>query len=159
MESRITHTSYITHFLDVGFNSVKLSELLKEETDKILGINNFSSQNDWVIQFRATYNNGKKLLISKNKFGSYSTDKIKEITIPIPIPPVDEVSWGVNIEQHTYQEDHYDKIIENFWVLDVDFHKYSNREDYIVECLQRAIKKAFEVGFTVGKVKIKAPTP
>ncbi|MDF7821458.1 Imm9 family immunity protein [Runella sp. MFBS21] len=141
MESRITHTSYISHFLDVGFDSIKISKLLKQEIDNALEKNNFSIQNDWVIQFRATYSTGKKLLVSKNKFGSYSADKIKEITIPIPIPTAHIVPWGIDKEQFTYDDEHCDKIIANFWTLDVDFYKYSNREEYILDCLRRAIKK------------------
>ena len=155
MESRITHFSLIIDFLDERFDSNRISDILKTEVDHILEINLLSNQNDWVIQFRATYNNGKQLLISKNKFGSYSSDKIKEITIPIPIPLINEVSWGVNQEQHIYKDSHYDNLLDNFWSLDVNIDDFTNREDYILDCMRRAIKLCFEKKYTVNGVKLR----
>ena len=153
MESRITHFCLIQDFLGMGFDTNKINEILKMEVNSILSKNSFTNKNDWVINFQANYNNGTKLLISKNKFGTYSKDKIKQIFIPIPIPT--NVSWGVKTEQHTYEATHYDKIINNFWVLDVNFSDFQNREEYILDCMRRAIKKAFEEGFTVGGIKVK----
>jgi hypothetical protein len=155
MESRITHFCLISDFLNNGFDANKISDILKVETDHILKVNSLINQTDWVIQFRATYNNGNNLLISKNKFGSYSSDKIKEITIPIPIPLIDIVPWGVSVQQHTYKETHYDKILNNFWALDVYFSDFSNREDYILDCMRRAINLCFEKGYTVNGIKLK----
>jgi hypothetical protein len=155
MESRITHFCLISKFLDVGFDSNKVSNILKTETDYILKSNSLSNQNDWIIQFSANYNNGKMLLVSKNKFGSYSSDKIKEITIPIPIPLIDKVSWGVSVEQHTYKENHYDNLLNNFWALDVNVADFTNREDYILDCMKRAIKLCFEKKYTVNGVKLR----
>lgn len=155
MESRITHFCLIIDFLDVDFESRKISEILKIEVDNILKNNSFVDQNDWIIQFSATYNNGKHLLVSKNKLGSYPNDKVKEITIPIPIPLKNKISWGVNKEQYVHEITHYDKLLKNFWILDIDYHQFTNRTEYIIDCMRRAIKKVFEEGFTVGGVKIK----
>ena len=155
MESRITHFSLIIDFLDIKFNSNKISEILKKEVDEILEKNNFSNQNDWIIKLRATYNNGKQLLISKNKFGTLTSDKIKEITIVIPIPSIHKISWGCEDEQYIYKENHYDEILHNFLVLDINLSDFSNREDYILDCLRRGIKKVFQEGITVNGIKVK----
>jgi len=123
--------------------------------DEILEINSFYYSPEWVLTFNATYNNGKHLLVSKNKFGSYLSDKVKEIKIVIPIPSNSIVEWGVSNESYIYDENHYDKIINNFFSLDIDYKKFNNRIDYIVDCLQRGICKAFQEGFTVGGIKLK----
>lgn len=155
MKSRITHFCLISNFLDIGFNSSEISNRLKMYVDKILEINSFYYPSDWVLTFNANYNNGKYLLITKNKFGSYKSDKVKEISIVIPIPSNSIVEWGVSKESYIYNEDHYDKIINNFFSLDIDYKKFNNRIDYIVDCLQRGICKAFQEGFTVGGIKLK----
>lgn len=46
-----------------------------------------------------------------------------------------------------------------FWELAIDCRNYDNRTDYITSCIKAGIKKAFEEGFTVGGVKIKAKQP
>lgn len=62
---------------------------------------------------------------------------------------------GVNPEQHLYNRDHYDKLMKNFYELNINFRDYTNRADYITACLKAGIKKAFHEGFTVGKSKVK----
>lgn len=155
MESRITHFSHIMEFLDKGFSTNKISSILKLETDNVISSSFPNICNDWVVQFRATYSNGRYLLVSKNKFGSYISDKIKEVTIPIPIPLKSQILWGVSEQQHLYPESHYDKILNNFWALDICFNNFSNREDYIIDCMRRAINLCFEKKYTVNGIKLK----
>lgn len=156
MQSRIRHVSYVTDFLDHGFDATQIGNLLKAEADLIISHIEFKDLVDWEVQFRATYTNAKQLLISKSKLGTYPSDKYKEITVPIPIPTIDKVWWGVRKEQHVYKEDHYDKIISNFNALEVDFLSFKNRTDYITDCIRRAIIFSFVNGFTINGVKIKS---
>lgn len=158
MQSRVRHVSYVLDFLDNGFDSNEISKVLKSETDAIIDSIDFNNLEGWEIQFRAIYTNGKQLLISKNKIGTYTSDKYKEITIPIPIPAIDVVPWGVREDQHIYDENHYDKIMKNFNSLDVDFYSFKNRADYILDCLRRAIRFSFESGITIAGIKLKIPT-
>ena len=46
--------------------------------------------------------------------------------------------------------------MKNFFELAVDYKNYTDRNDYIIACLKAGIKKAFEEGFTVGGIKVKA---
>lgn len=151
---KVRHVSYALDFMDKGFDTDSISNALKSEFKDIFKSIKNSKLLGREIQFRATYTNGKWLLISKNRFGSYTSDNIKEITIPIPIPIDEKVSWGVKSKQHTFKEDHYDGLLDNFWVLDIDYTNFSNRTDYIMECMRRAIDLCFEKGYTVNGVKL-----
>lgn len=155
LQSEINHTSYVLDFLDEGFDSDELSRVLKLEVDFIIEGLRVGALSDWSLVFRANYTNGRQLLISKNRFGTYAKEKYKEIVIPIPIPTLDVATWGVKRKQHVFKEDHYDKIIQNFNVLEIDFSDFDSRETYILDCMRRAIKFSFENGITINKVRLK----
>lgn len=156
MDIRFTHMGLVFKFVDSGFNSNEIYDSLKPSLIELMAANNLYIPDDWALLFQAGYTNGRIPLVSKNKIGGYPSDKMKYITIVIPIPLKSEISWGVKPEQHLYGKDHYDKLMKNFWELAVDFRNYDNRTDYITACLKAGIKKAFEEGFTVGGVKLKA---
>ena len=155
MQTRIGHTCMILDFLDVDFSSNMISDILKKEVDNILANYTFENTDDWTLIFRASYTNARQPLVSKNKLGSFTSDKIKEITIIIPIPTLNLVSWGVNGEQHIYGVDHFDSLIKNFLPLDTDYLNFNNRNDYILNCMRTGIRLSFTNGFTVNKEKIK----
>jgi Immunity protein 9 len=155
MNTRITHFCLVGDFLGVGFDHNAVSDVLKKEIDHALRLNSIDLPGGWSLFFQATYNNARGVLVSKNSIGSSRSEKIKEILIVIPIPLKENVEWGVEEKQHTYGKDHYDKLMKNFWALEVDYAQYTNRQDYIIGCLRSGIKKAFEEGFTVGGVKVK----
>lgn len=149
----------VSGFLDEGFSTNEISDTLTPGIYKVMHVNNLTIPDDWILIFQANYNNGKGSLVSRNRLGSYTSDKMKYITIVIPIPIKPEIEWGVNLEQHLYKKDHYDKLMKNFFELNVDYRNYTNRKDYITACLKAGIKKSFEEGFTVGKTKIKVKKP
>jgi len=155
MQTRIGHFCLIVDFLDVDFSSNQISDILKIEVDDILANLTLKNLDDWTLRFRATYTNARQPLVSKNRFGSYRSDKIKEITIIIPIPIVESVSWGVNVNQHIYDTSHYDRLINNFHSFEIDFKNLSNRTDYILNCMRMGIKLSFTHGLTVNKEKIR----
>lgn len=156
MDIRVTHFCVLSNFLDVEFIANDISDKLTPLIHKIMKENDLTIPDDWILTFQASYNNGKTPLVSKNKLGSYTSDKMKDITIAIPIPLKSEISWGVEPVQHLYGKNHFDKLMRNFWELDINYRNYNNRTDYITACLKAGIKKAFEEGFTVGGVKVKA---
>lgn len=159
MDVSIGHFCLIYDFLDVGFNTNKISERLKPDILKLMRDYNLTIPEDWKLIFEATYNNGIVPLVAKNKVGSYPSDKMKYVKIVIPIPLKSEIEWGVDPEQHLYKKDHYDKLMKNFRELDVDYRQYTNRTDYITACLKAGVGNAFEEGFTVGKSKLQIKAP
>jgi hypothetical protein len=159
MDIRFTHTNLVFGFEDEGFDSNIIYSNQLSIVNSIMLLNKLQIPDDWVLMFDIGYNNGRIPLLSKNKFGTYPSDKMKYIKIVIPIPLESEISWGVKPEQHLYGKDHYDKLIKNFWELAIDYRNYGNRTDYITACIKAGIKKAFVEGFTVGGVKIKAKQP
>jgi hypothetical protein len=156
MDIRVTHFCLLTEFLDVDFNAKEISDGLTPRIKAMMHENNLTIPSDWILIFQASYNNGKQPLVSRNKVGSYTSDRMKYVTIAIPVPLKTEISWGVNPDQHLYKKDHYDKLMKNFYELDVDYKDYTNRTDYIIACLNAGIKRSFEEGFTVGGIKVKA---
>lgn len=159
MNIRFTHLNLVFGFEDEGFDSNKIYSNQLSIVNSIMLLNKLQIPDDWVLIFDIGYNNGRIPLLSKNKLGTYPSDKIKYIKIVVPIPLDSEISWGVKPEQHLYDKDHYDNLLKNFWELDVDYRNYDNRTNYITACLKAGIKKAFEEGFTVGGVKLKANKP
>lgn len=152
MNTRITFASLV---IDFEFDYNKIGSILKRELERQLESNGLRHKSEWELQFRATYSNARQLLVSKNKLGTFTSDKIKEITVVIPIPLKSTVGWGVNKEQHVYDESHYDKVINNFWALEVCSTSFENRSEYIIDCMIKAIQLAFEKGFTINGLKIK----
>ncbi|AHM59115.1 hypothetical protein D770_23390 [Flammeovirgaceae bacterium 311] len=155
MKSRITHTSYVIEFLDVGFSSENISQIIEYEVDNLLELHSYINRTDWELYFRATYTNARQLLISKNKFGANRSVKVKEVTVPIPIPLLEESEWGVTKEQHTFDKNHYDKISQNFWSIDVEFKDFTDRTGYILDCMRKAVKLSLATGLTVDGVTVK----
>ena len=159
MKISIGHFCVLSNFLDVGFISNEISNDLTPKIYEIMHKNSLSLPEDWMLIFQAGYNNARVPLVAKNKLGSYPSDKMKYIKIVIPVPLLSEIEWGVKPEQHLYPKEHYDKLMKNFWELDINFRNFNNRSDYITACLKKGIKKAFEEGFTVGGMKVKAKKP
>ncbi|MBK8389575.1 MAG: hypothetical protein IPL23_09995 [Saprospiraceae bacterium] len=155
MDIRFTHICVVEDFVNDDLDTIFIYDSLLPYIKNILLANDFKIPDDWILIYSAGYTNGRTPLVSKNRIGSYPSDKMKYITIIIPVPLESEIRWGVKSEQHLYRKDHYDKLMKNFWELDVDYRNYNNRTDYITACLEAGIKKSFEEGFTVGGVKIK----
>jgi len=157
MQTRVNHTCLILDFWDETFDAEEASSVLKAKGDNLLRQCRFENLEDWEIEFRATYNNARQLLISKNKLGTYSSDKYKQITIVIPIPNKESVAWGVASSQFIYDIDHYDGLMKNFNALEVDFINFTNRSDYIKDCIERAIDYCFINGIVIKGTKIQLP--
>lgn len=155
MDIRFTHTSLVFGFENIEFDAQSIYKTIILSVNEIMTIDNLSFPDDWSLLFKAIYTNGRQPLVSTNKIGGFPSDRMKYISIVIPVPLKSEIEWGVKPEQHLYGVDHYDKLIKNFWELDIDYRNFSTRTDYIIACLKSGIKRSFEEGFTVGGSKIK----
>lgn len=152
MKSRVLNSSLVINF---ELEQRKIQDQVQQEADAILESFDDPKLADWYLKFGFWYNNCKGILIYLSG-RSIPKEKLREITIHIPVPTNDKVPWGVDKEQHVYQdENHLDNIIDNFSVLEVDIYKFTNRNDYVLDCMQRAVKFCFEHGFTVNGKKIK----
>src|SRR5690606_18810534 len=87
---------------------------------------------------------------------SYKAERYKEIVVHIPIPVKEKVPWGIELDQHIYEnESHLDHLMNNFHSLEVDYLGFTNRQDYILDCMRRSVKFCFANGFTINGVKVK----
>jgi Immunity protein 9 len=156
MKVRVGYTCcMVIDFLGVGFDERHIVEELQADVEKIVEDSGFSMQTDWDLRFDANFTNAREVLVSKNRVGSYPSDSTKQITIVIPVPYIEVVPWGVKREQHTYDIDHFDKLMRNFSAIGVNYAAFSNRTDYIMDSMRRGIRHSFHEGFTVNKVKVK----
>ncbi|MBL7787677.1 MAG: hypothetical protein JNM36_17350 [Chitinophagales bacterium] len=153
MVSVIKHTSYVIDFLDVGFDTDQVSNILKPETNLLLSKITVDGLDDWQIIFNPVYNNGSQLRIGK-KTKSYVMDKEKWITIHIPIPTKDIVTWGVDASQLLKTPDP-PNAAKYLVYLPIDTTLFTNRFDYIVATLRQGILFSLQDGFMVNGKKIK----
>ncbi|PDS21950.1 Imm9 family immunity protein [Flavobacterium branchiophilum] len=150
----ISHSSYVFRFVDEEFITKDLYYEYIDKIKEILETNKIILPDGWLLIFNLIYTNGRVPLLTKNRSGGFRSDKMKEISIVAPIPLKEEIEWGIDIKDHFFKKEHYDKIINNFWELDIDYKNYNTSKDYITACLKEGIRKAFEIGFTVGGLKI-----
>ncbi len=156
----VTYMSVVTCFpgdffgeKDIEWES--LAEELKADIEKIIETAEFVEQIEWDLYIRAAFINAREVLVSKNRLGSFPSLKRKEITIVIPIPYIEVVSWGVEKKQHLYDINHYDNLMKNLSPLGVNNSAFTNRTDYIRDSLRRGVRHSFNEGFTINKVKVK----
>lgn len=157
MVSHITHFSLVIDFLDVDFSSSHISSTLKMEADKLITQTNLIALQGWELEFWTTYGSQSPIRVFK-KYPSHKRSKRKSIFIHIPIPTKDIIAWGVNPNQQvtigTIPNEHM-----HCSYLDVSFDRFSNRTDYILDSMRRAISFCFEEGFTVNSIKVKLSGP
>ncbi len=152
---RVLDSAYISDFIDAGFNGNEIRSAVKIYAEKFSEKVTNEKLIDWDVTFRFRYNHVRKILIYL-KERSYPVEKYKEITIHIPIPEKNKVLWGVNPEQYLYKEENYlDGLMKNFHCLDVDYGLFNNRQDYMIDCMCRAVKYCFSEGFTINSVRVK----
>jgi hypothetical protein len=110
---------------------------------------------DWNIILNVIYSSSiyDSNIISISKKGiTYSKDLEKHIGINIPIPLKSEQSWGIDKKNVSYQP-FYDREKYNY-LLEFDFSKFQNIEDYKNAAIIRGIDELFRLGFTLQGKKI-----
>lgn len=152
MEIKILDAAYIVEFnlnTEQIRNAIKIKifeNLDKEILDKLI---------DWKLYFYFRYNNVEEILIYL-KGKSMPQTKEREITVHIPIPVKSQAAWGVVQEDHIYDDPkHLNDKIKNFERLEVDFSKFTNRDDYVEDCMWRVVKYCFKKGFKINGVELK----
>ncbi len=155
MKVRILDSSMVVNFQNIDFDAAEICSRVKSEVNMLIEPIKNEKLKNWEVHFIFSYNNVRQILIyTRGK--SYPKEKYKEITTHIPIPTNDKVAWGVDIDQHVYENDsHLDHLMANFSCLNVKFSNFKNRADYISDCMHRTIKFCFEKGFTINGVKVK----
>ncbi|WP_316831980.1 Imm9 family immunity protein [Pedobacter aquatilis] len=152
MEIRILDSAYIYNF---KFNTEEIRDLTKSFVIENLNKQKNTKLHDWTLYFYFRYNNVKSIMIYL-KEKSLSSEKTKDITVHIPFPNKSQASWGVPSEDHVYKESsHLDHILKNFNLLEVDFFKFDNRQDYVFDCMKRSINYCFHKGFKVNGIEFK----
>jgi len=152
---RVLDSAYISDFIDAGFSGNEIRSVVKNYAEKFSNKVVNEKLNDWDVTFRFRYNHVKQILIYL-KERSYPLEKYKEITIHIPIPEKGNVPWGVDLEQYLYKDENYlNELMKNFHCLDVDYLAFNNRQDYMIDCMCRAVKYCFTEGFTINGIKVK----
>ncbi|HVY76240.1 MAG TPA: Imm9 family immunity protein [Puia sp.] len=152
MVTRILCSSYL---FDFESSNKEINAVVKQEADRLAAQVHSDKLQDWEICFQFLYNNVKSILIY-TKGRSYPVEKYKDIIVHIPMPTKDKVAWGVDIGQHLYaSEDHLDHLLNGFHILDVDYNRFKSRNEYSLDCMQRAVEFCFTKGFTINKVSVK----
>lgn len=155
MKVRILESAFILDFFDDSYDSQENCSIIKAQAEVFSNQIKVEELVDWEVYFEFWHNNVKQILIyTRNK--SLPVEKYKEIVVHIPMPIKDKVAWGVELEQHIYQNDDHLDGLRNFQHLDVDYSKFDNRKDYILDCMSRAVTHCFQSGFTINNIKIKA---
>jgi hypothetical protein len=152
MKSKFLYSSYVINFLNVDFSADFISDKMN-----IMVTKNIESIDNWEILFSVIYNNCDKILIF-HKTKSNAREKTKEIVIHIPIPTtdLDYIEWGIDSKKNNTKI-FFSDFNKYAFGLDTDFSTNSNRQEYILNCLTKAISKLFEIGFTMNGVKVKIP--
>ncbi|MBT9391830.1 hypothetical protein KLP40_01535 [Hymenobacter sp. NST-14] len=154
MNSKITHTSNVISFTDIGFKSKEIQTTIKSYVERTMKTIHADSLTDWQIIFNIVYSSDQRSLIRLYKqYPSYKKTKQKELFIHIPIPIKSVVDWGVEESQLVnlpvqMNENKYCSYI------DIDFKVFHNRNDYIIAAAHKAIRLCFEQGFTVNGVSV-----
>lgn len=107
---------------------------------------------DWQLLFILMFNDVKEILIYR-KSKSLVKDKLKEVTIHIPIPTKDVVAWGVDKNQCLCRpiSEKSRKLAD---ILYLDPKKYSDGVSYTAEVVRMAVREVFRLGITVNGKRI-----
>jgi len=151
---KILLSSFIFDFLDVGFDSKEIEETVKQKTEKYFEILSLKKLEGWELHFMFRLNNVPKILIyTRSK--SFPIQRYKEVVIHIPIPSVDQISWGANENQYLYKKNYLDNQLENFYKLEINYANYRNRRDYLIDCMTKSFEETMRKGIRVNKQLVK----
>ncbi|WP_153799744.1 Imm9 family immunity protein [Foetidibacter luteolus] len=155
MKVRVLDSSYIVDFPANGFDTTKILAEIEKDAHAIARQINDNKLEGWEVCFRFTYNYLNQILIyTRGK--SEPKEKYKEITVHIPIPVKNQVTWGVNPEQYVYASpNHLDHLLKNFHRLPVNYSRFEKCEDYVIDCMKRVLAYCFEQGFTLNGIVVK----
>ncbi|MBU9020422.1 hypothetical protein DW940_14060 [Bacteroides uniformis] len=111
---------------------------------------------NWVVFINVIYSSASYLssiLISKKGI-TYTKDLEKYISIDIPIPTKEQIVWGIDKKCTSYQPIYKD-IEKHNYIINFDYSKFDNIQDYIEAAIIFALDNLFKIGFTIKGTKIK----
>ena len=152
MIGKVNHSSHLIDFTIPGFDYTKIEQPLEIEINSKLKEYDIPELNDWKVVFKALYGNRDKIYVYRQARSEVDM-KYKEIVIHIPIPLKSQTEWGVEKNQVVnlkFPENN--KYCES---IVAEFENYTNKYDFIIDCMRKGIRHTFEKGFTVNKIKIK----
>lgn len=152
MQSKIFQTSYVINFLNEMFNSEEIINPINREVNTLLSKANNELVYNWTIEFNIIYFNGNSIKISKIE-RNYKEDRLKEITIFIPIPTKEKVEWGVEEAQHI-PFNSLSKVEKNLINYDIKFSQFVNLNQYLSFSIKEAIAFILKKGIKVNGVII-----
>lgn len=152
MKVNIYHTSYIVDFPNSEFSTHDISVEFEKHIQNLLSTIRISeSLNQWKISINIIYSHPNTILLFRK---TRSIDNEKEISIHIPIPTSEQVSWGVEKEQHIVKN-FYDISSSYYDSLEINPKNYNDMKSFIFGCITIAIEQLFIKGFTINRKKIK----
>lgn len=94
MKTKILHNSNVIGFVDSNYPEEEINRnifpLIEAYLDRSA---NVDALQDWTLEFSFTYGNVDDLIIWR-RLKSYTSEKVKEIIIHIPVPSNDVIDWG-----------------------------------------------------------------
>jgi hypothetical protein len=129
----------------------KIELKLNTYIEKILFKLNLNDLKDWRILLSIVYTATQSVGVLKSA-RRYPSDTEIESSIIIPIPSIKEVKYGLPEEK---LERVFTMIDGKWHLLETDFSKFNNLNDYIYDAAIRGIDETFKQGITVNGKKIK----
>lgn len=153
MKATLFHSSYVIDLFKF-VNTNKVDQYFEKPFEFISNFSNekYSSVSDWELCFKAFYVEGSQIRVFKS-LKPYVSDKEKIITIHVPIPSKEDISWGLP-KKLLVPHNIPDKILKNGTSFHVDFGKSNSLLNHIIDCLKFGILFSFHEGFTLMGNKI-----
>lgn len=116
---------------------------------------NIEKLKDWTmvlcINYTSVKNHGPFIWIFKRN-RTYKNDKEKEFTIHIPLPSIEDRSWGIRSSQITSQQPFKEAY---FYKIDARPTSYDSLYDYVNQLIIKGVDELFSRGFSFNGIKIK----
>jgi len=137
-------------FADVFSINKKIATYIESILPRI----NMEDLSGWRLNFDVTYACTDFIGVYK-KFLRYPSDREHEILIAIPIPDNTQALYGIPPGKHGTIGSFRPAISNRSHLLDPEYDKYDNLDQYILAAAIKAIDLGFSKGFTCYGKKIK----
>jgi len=142
-----TYSSNILQFPDIDYGKKEIVEYL----DRISNRLNLQEIPTWTLVVSLVFS--KADWIGTFKRGtSYPSTKEKYVSIVIPIPDSERVTYGIARDRFLPRPK---PDPSHFWTQPVNYDEYNSMRDLIVDSAKRGIDEAFKHGVTVHGKKVK----
>jgi Immunity protein 9 len=147
MKLKITSASSILLFPSMDYGQNEIDQYIE---NAVLGKLDVSIAPEWTLIFCLHFCKSDWIGVFKRGI-TYPSTKEKGVTIAIPIPTIDQISYGLEKKRFLARPP---LDAAKYWTLSVDYAKYESLKDFILESAKRGIDEAFKQGITVDGKKI-----